>query len=93
MNGDAQFDLSTLTFNNGEQLEGFYRRILILQQEIILSGETVYIKIIIFHYMKAFSKSDKIKGLVDSNMTYLIKCLEKKSAIYRGITFMESIVI
>ena len=41
MNGDIHSDLSTLAFRNGEQLEDFHSRILRLQQEIMLSGETV----------------------------------------------------
>ena len=28
MNGDVQYDLATLAFNNGEQLEDFHSRIL-----------------------------------------------------------------
>ena len=32
MNGDVQSDLDTLPFNNGEQLEDFHIRIIILQQ-------------------------------------------------------------
>ena len=54
MNGDVQYDISTLTFNNVEQLEYLHRRILILQQEIILSGATVSTKRLLFKYMKAF---------------------------------------
>ena len=42
MNGDVQSDLSTLAFKNGEQLEYFHSKILRLQQEITISGETVY---------------------------------------------------
>ena len=38
MNGDVQYDLSTLELKNGEELEDFHHRILILQQEIILYG-------------------------------------------------------
>ena len=41
INGDVQSNLSTLAFNNGEQLEDFHIRILILKQEIIFSGESV----------------------------------------------------
>ena len=39
MNDDVQYDLSTLAFKNGEQIEDFNSRILMLQQEISLSGE------------------------------------------------------
>ena len=38
MNSDVKYDLATLDFNNGEQIEDFHGRILILQQEIMLSG-------------------------------------------------------
>ena len=38
MNGDVQSDISTLVFNNGEQIEDFHSIILRLQQEIMLSG-------------------------------------------------------
>ena len=41
MNGDAQSDLATLVFKNAEQLEDFHIRIIRIQQEIILSGETL----------------------------------------------------
>ena len=41
VNGDVQSDLATLAFKNEEQLEYFYSIILIIQQEINLSRETV----------------------------------------------------
>ena len=41
MNGDVQSNLATLAFKNIKQLKDFHSRILRLQQEIILSGETV----------------------------------------------------
>ena len=47
MNGDVKSDIATLAFNNGEQLEDFHNRIIRLQQEIILSGETVSPNILI----------------------------------------------
>ena len=50
-NGDFQSDLSTLAFNKGEQLEYLYGRIIRLQQEIILYGETVSTTRLIFQYM------------------------------------------
>ena len=53
MNGDIQYDLATLAFNNGEQLEYFHRIILRLQQEIILFGETAYPNRLLFQYTKA----------------------------------------
>ena len=76
MNGDAQSDLSTLEFNNGEQLEDFHIIILILQQEITLSGETVSTTRLLLQYMKALSKSDKLKSFIATKMTYLIALLE-----------------
>ena len=54
-NGDFQYDLATLAFNNGEQLEDFHSRILRLQQEIMLSGEIVSPTRLLLQYMKAFS--------------------------------------
>ena len=62
MNGDVHYYIATLVFKNGEQLEYFHSRILRLQQEINLSGETVSPTILLIQYMKAFSKSDKIKA-------------------------------
>ena len=53
MNGDVQSDLATLAFKKREQLEYFHNRIIILQQEITLSGETVLPTRLIFQYMKA----------------------------------------
>ena len=79
MNGDVQSDLATLAFNNGEQLEDFHSRILRLQQEIMLSGE-----IVLFQYMKALTKSEKLKAFIAPKMTDLITFLDKngKSAAY-----------
>ena len=68
MNNDVWSDLATLAFNDREQLEYFHSIILILQQEIILYGETLSPKRIIFQYMKALSNSDKIKSFVAPNM-------------------------
>ena len=75
MNGDVQSDLATLKFNNREQIESFHRRIIILQQEIILSIETVSHTIILFWYMKAFSNSDKLKAFIPSKMIDIITFL------------------
>ena len=55
MNGDVQYDLSTLAFKNGEQLEDFHSRIIRLQQEIMLSGEIVSSTRLLFQYMKAIT--------------------------------------
>ena len=41
MNGNVQYDLANLAFKNGEQLEYFHIIIIILQQEINLSGGTL----------------------------------------------------
>ena len=61
MNGDVQSDLATLAFRNGEQPEYFHIRILRLQQEIMISGEIVSPTRLLFQYMKAWTKSEKIK--------------------------------
>ena len=65
MNGDVQSNLATLAFKNREQLEDFHRRILRLQQEIILSGEILSPTRLIFQYTKAFSKSNKCLEFID----------------------------
>ena len=84
MNGDVQYDLSTLAFKNREQLEKFYSRVLRLQQEIILSGETVFPTRLLFQYMKALSKSEKIKAFIAPKMTDIITYLDNngKCAVY-----------
>ena len=84
MNGDVQSDLATLELNIGEQLEDFHGIILRLQQEIVISGETISPTIIIFHYMKELSKSDKFNAFIAPNMTYLITFLDnnRKPAFY-----------
>ena len=41
LNGGVRYDLATLVFKNGEQLEYFYSIIFRLQRENIFSGETV----------------------------------------------------
>ena len=86
MNGDIQYDLYTLSFKNGEQLETFRGRILRLQQEIILSGEIFSAKRLIFHYMKALSNSDYLGAYIAPKMIDLITFLDNngKSAIYTG---------
>ena len=69
-----------------EKLKYFHSRILILQQEIILSGETVPPTRLLFQYMKVLSKSDKLKVFISPKMTDLIKLLDnnRKSAVYTG---------
>ena len=49
--GDFKSDLDTLAFNDEEQLEYFHIRILRLQQEIKLSGETASPTRLLFQYI------------------------------------------
>ena len=86
INGDGQSYLATLAFRNGEQLEDFHSRILRLEQEIILSGEIFSPTRIIFQYMKALKKSEKLKAFIAPKITYLITFLDKngKYAVYYG---------
>ena len=72
IHGDVQSDLATLAFKNREKLEDFHIRILRLQQEIILSGENFSSTRLIFQYMKALSKSDKLKSFIAPKMSELI---------------------
>ena len=87
MNGDIQYDLSTLAFKNREQLGDFHSRIIRLQHEIVLSGETVSPTRLLFQYMKAFSNSNKLKSFIAPNMIYLITFLDNNgnSAVYTGV--------
>ena len=64
MNGYVQSDLATLTFKKGEQLEGFHIKILRLQQEIMTPVEIVFYTRLLFQYMKALSKSDKLRVFI-----------------------------
>ena len=84
INGDVQSDLATMAFKNGEQLEFFHSRIIIIQQGIILSGETVSPTRLLLNDTKEFSKSNKLKAFIALNMTYLITFLEnnRKPAVY-----------
>ena len=86
MNGDVQYYLATLAFNNRKQLEYFHGRIIIIQQEIILSGEFVSPTRLLFQCMKVLTKSDKLKSFIAPNITDLIRFLDntRKSAIYTG---------
>ena len=85
MNSDVQYDLATLAFNNGEQLEGFHSRIIILQQEIIVSGDIVSPTRILLQYMKAFSKIDKLRAFIAPKMADLITFLDNniKYTVYK----------
>ena len=86
MSGDVQSDLATLAFKNGEQLEDFHSRILRIQKEIILSGEIFSPTRLLFRYMKALTKGEKLRAFIAPNMTYLITSLDNngKSAVYKG---------
>ena len=86
MNGDVQSDLATLAFKNGEQLEDFHGIILRLQQEIILSGEIFSPTRLLFQYMKALTKSEKVRYFIAPKMKYLITFLDNKgkSDVYIG---------
>ena len=86
MNGDVQYDLATLDFKNGEQLEDFHSRILRLQQEIMLYVEIVSPTRLLLQYKKALTKSEKLKAFIAPKMTDLITFLDKngKSAVYEG---------
>ena len=86
MNGDVKSDLATLAFKNGEQLDDFHSRIIRLQQKIMLSREIVSSTKILFQYMKALKKSEKLRAFIAPKMTDLITFLENngKSAVYKG---------
>ena len=86
MNGDVQSDLATLAFRNGEQLDDFHSRILRLQPEIMLSGEIISPNRLLIQYMKALTKSEKLKAFILPKMTDLITFIDKngKSAVYKG---------
>ena len=77
MNDDVQSDLYTLTFNNGEQLEYFHSRIIRLQQETNISGETVSSTKFLLQCMKEFTKCAKLNELIVPKMTNIIKFIYK----------------
>ena len=85
-NGNVQSDLSALSFNNGEQLEDFHGIIIIIKQEITLSGETVSPTRLLFQHTKEFLKRIKIKTFIAPNMTDLTTLLynSRKLAVYTG---------
>ena len=64
MNGDIKYDIATLAFKNGEQLENFHRKIIRLQQEIMLYGEIVAPDRLLFQCMKASEKSYKLRAFI-----------------------------
>ena len=86
ISGSVQYYLSTLSFNNGKQIEYFHSIILILQQKNDLSGETVYPKIIIFQYMKSLSMNNKLEAFIVPKVIDLITSIGNngKRDIYTG---------
>ena len=86
MNGDVQYYLATLAFNNGEQLEDSHVNILRLQQEIMISGESFSPTRLMFQYMKALSNIDKPISSIAPKMTYISTFLDNngKSSVYTG---------
>ena len=86
MDGDVQYDLATLAFNNGEQLEYFHISILRLQQEIMLSREIFSSTRLLFQYMKVLTKSEKLRSFIAPKMIYIITFLDNngKSDVYIG---------
>ena len=94
MNGNIQSDIATLAFRNTEQLEYFHSRIIRLQQEIMLSGEIVSPTRLLFQYMKALTKIEKLKAFIAPKMTYLITFIDKTANLLsmREETFMVSTV-
>ena len=83
INGGVQYDLSTLAFSNGEQLEYFRSSIIRLQQEIILSREIFSPTRLLFRYMKSLTKSEKLRAFIAPKMTDLVAFLDNngKSAV------------
>ena len=86
MNGDVKSNLFTMELKNGEQLEYFHIRIIILQEEIILCGENVSPTRFIFQYMMSFSDNDKLRAFIVPRKTDLIIFLVKnvKLVVYTG---------
>ena len=87
MTSDVQSDLATLAYKNREKLEDFCSRIPILKQEIILSGETLSHTRLLFQYIKALSKSEKLKQFIAPKITDTITFLDNngKYAVYIGV--------
>ena len=63
---------------NVAQLEDFHIIILILQLEIILYRETTSPIILLFRYMKALPKSEKLKAFIAPNMVDIITFPDNK---------------
>ena len=91
MNGDVQYDVSNLEFNNWEQLEYFHSKT--LRQDIIFFGETLSPTRLLVQYMKAFSNFKKLKAFIVPKMIDIITFPDNngKSAVYTGVIFMNSI--
>ena len=87
MNGDVQSDIATLAFKNGEKIEDFHRRILRLRQEIMHSGEIFSPIRLLFPYMKALKKSEKLRSFIAPKMTDLLTFFDNngKYAVYTGV--------
>ena len=75
-NRDVPSDLVILAFKNGEQVEDFHTKILRLQQEINLSGETVSTTRLLFQYIKALSNIDEPKAFIAPKMTDIITLID-----------------
>ena len=82
MKGYVYYDLSKLAFNAVEQIKDFHSRIIRIQQYTILLVETVYPTRLLYQYIKALSKSDKLKVFIASKMTYLLTFLDNKNNVY-----------
>ena len=76
-NSGFRSDLAALPLNNGEKVYDLHSRIIILQQEIILSGENFPPARLLFQYIKEFSKSNKLKEFIVLKMTDIITFLDK----------------
>ena len=82
INGGVQSYLAIVAFKKWEQREDFHSRILRLQQEIMISGETLSTTRLIFRYMKALSKSDKPKALIAPKVTDIITFLDNNGKYF-----------
>ena len=65
-------------------LKIFHSKVLRLQQEIMLSGEIIFPTRLLFQYIKALKKSEKLRAFIFPKMTDLIPFLDnnEKSAVY-----------
>ena len=81
MNGDVQYDLSTLASNNREQLEDLNGIIIRPQQEITLYWETVSPTRLLFQYTNELSNINKLKSFIAPNTTDLITLLDNNRTL------------